>query len=501
MKVAFILHKFLRVINTKRMIIKKDLAENVKILKSKLPSEDITYLDLKIGKTPATLIFVNDLVDKEHIGELVLRPAKEFKGKLNQKNFLSIFLSPEKNEVFTFDESITDLLLGNALLIADGIESVLSFGLKQFEKRAITEPPTSTVIKGPREGFVELLPVNISLIRRRLKTPDLIIENMEVGKFSKTPIAICYINGVADKKLVKKLKEKLNKIDIDAVLDSSYISKFLGEHKTSIFKQVGNTEKPDILAGKILEGRVAILVDGSPIALTVPYLLIEDFQSASDYYNSPYSATTARFLRLFSVMISLFLPALYVAAELFHLQLIPLSFLLTIVNSIKGIPLSPSYEMFFTLMIFEILNEASVRMPKYVGMVVSIVGGLVLGETAVTAGIISAPTLMIVALSGICLYTVPELEQTFSVLRMFFLIIAGSSGLYGLILSISAMLIYLISFENYSTPVCAPFSPLIIKDMKDAFYKGFIEEQVYRPRSIRNNNSKRINLNNKQGEN
>ena len=155
--------------------------------------------------------------------------------------------------------------------------------------------------------------------------------------------------------------------------------------------------------------------------------------------------------------------------------------------------------MFFTLMIFEILNEASVRMPKYVGMVVSIVGGLVLGETAVTAGIISAPTLMIVALSGICLYTVPELEQTFSVLRLFFLIIAGTSGIYGLILSISAMFIYLISFENYSTPLLAPFSPLIKEDMKDAFYKGFIKEFKYRPKSIKNKKERR-NFINKKGD-
>jgi spore germination protein KA len=150
--------------------------------------------------------------------------------------------------------------------------------------------------------------------------------------------------------------------------------------------------------------------------------------------------------------------------------------------------------MFFTLMIFEILNEASVRMPKYVGMVVSIVGGLVLGETAVTAGIISAPTLMIVALSGICLYTVPELEQTFSVLRIVFLIIAGTTGLYGLILAISGFFIYLISFENFSTPILAPFSPLIKEDLKDGFYKGFIEEMEYRPRSIKNKNKRRIGL-------
>ena len=474
------------------MKIDKNLNVNLQFLKEKLNSEDVTFLDIKIGDSDGVIIFINDLVDKNSVGELILRPASKVQGSLSKSDLFELFLSPEKKQVTEVKDLINDLLLGNTLLLVDKIDSALSFGLKFFEKRAITEPPTSTVIKGPREGFVESLPVNISLMRRRLKSPDLKFINVTVGKYSRTPISLCYIDGIADVKLVKQLKEKLSKIDIDAVLDSSYISKFLGEHRVSLFKQIGNTEKPDILAGKILEGRVAIFVDGSPIALTVPYLLIEDFQSASDYYNSSYSATFARVVRLISVFIALFLPALFVAAELFHLQLIPLSFLLTIVNSIKGIPLSPSYEMFFTLMIFEILNEASVRMPKYVGMVVSIVGGLVLGETAVTAGIISAPTLMIIALSGICLYTVPELEQTFSILRILFLIIAGSAGIYGMLISVALLLTYIITFENYKTPIFAPFSPLINEDLKDTFYKGFIEEHRNRPKSLKNVNRQRI---------
>ena len=282
------------------------LKDNLKYLKKTLNSEDITFLNLKIAKTDAVLIFINDLVNKDAIGELILRPAFNFKKTVNEKNLFDAFFSPEKKQVYTLNDAIDEVLLGNAIVVCDKVESVLSFGLKQFEKRAITEPPTSTVIKGPREGFVESLPVNVSLMRRKLKTEDLCFEKVTIGKYSKTPVALCYISSIADKKLVKQIKEKLKKIEIDAVLDSSYLSKLLGDHKISLFKQIGNTEKPDILAGKILEGRIAIFVDGSPIALTIPYLLIEDFQSASDYYNSPYSATVARFLRLFSVLIALF---------------------------------------------------------------------------------------------------------------------------------------------------------------------------------------------------
>lgn len=466
--------------------------KNLDTLKKLLKSDDVCFLSVKAGESDATLIFANDLVDKRSLGELVVSPLKELCGKPDEERILNAILSPDKKKADDIKDVAFQVASGSAALIVDGTSRAFTLGLTKFEKRSIAEPPTSTVIKGPREGFVESLPVNISLLRRKLKTPELIVEELKAGKYSQTQISLCYINGIADKKLVKEIKEKITGIDIDAILDSSYVAKFLGGHKTSVFKQVGNTEKPDILAARILEGRVAVLVDGSPIALTVPYLLIEDFQSPGDYYSSSYSATLARLIRLFAVCISILLPAFFVAAELFHLQLIPLSFLLTIVNSIKGIPLSPSYEMFFTLLIFEILNEASVRMPKYVGMVVSIVGGLVLGETAVTAGIISAPALMIIALSGICLYTVPELEQSFSVIRLLFLVIGGAFGGYGLILLSAAFLIYITSFENFSTPLAAPFSPLIVKDLKDGIYKGFFAEQNMRPLSIKNANEIRL---------
>lgn len=477
----------------------KRLEKNAQTIKKRLSSSDVAFCDIKIGKNEGLVIFAKDMIDKDLLGELVLRPASYFNKKPSKDSLWKAFFSPEKQKIFDLDKVVDEVVFGNAVLLCDGIDYAISFGIKKFEIRAITEPPTSTVIKGPREGFVESLAVNVSMIRRRIKSPHLVFEDSQVGKYSQTTVSLCYIDDVVIEGLVDEVKEKLKTIDIDAILDSSYVAKYLSDAKPSLFKQVGNTEKPDILVAKILEGRVAVLVDGSPIALTVPYLLLEDFQSPSDYYNSPYSATTARIIRLFSVVLALLLPALFVSAELFHLQLIPLSFLLTIVNSIKGIPLSPSYEMFFTFLIFEILNEASVRMPRYVGMVVSIVGGLVLGETAVNAGIISPPTLMIIALSGICLYTVPELEQPLSFIRLFLLVIAGSIGIYGIITAVAILVVHLISKESFSAPLLAPFSPLVKKDLKDSFYKGFLTEQNSRPKSLSNKNKRRIG-NNKEDD-
>lgn len=470
----------------------RDINENYKKLYGILKSDDVVFNRFFVKGTPFCLVFVKDLTNKDAIGKLILSPLNDYGGKPDADKLFSVFVSPEKERQKDVNKTAEKIVSGSTALLVDGIDEVFTFDLMKFEKRSIAEPPTSTVIKGPREGFVESLPVNISLMRRKLKSPDLKFEFVSVGNYSNTQIAICYIKGIAKKSLVNNVRKKLKKINIDAVLDSSYVSKFLGEHRRSVFKQVGNTEKPDILSAKILEGRIAVFVDGSPIALTVPYLLVEDFQSPSDYYSSSYSATVARTIRLISVLLSLLLPAVFVSSELFHLQFIPLSFLLTVENSIKGISLSPSYEMFFTLLIFEILNEASIRMPKYVGMVVSIVGGLVLGETAVNAGIISAPTLMIVAFSGICLYTVPELVQSFSIIRLLFLIVAGSLGGYGLIVVSTMFTVYLVSFESYDTPLCAPFSPLVTKDLKDSIYKGFFIEQKSRPLSLNNYNVTRI---------
>ncbi len=464
------------------------------IIKSKLNSDDIEFIPVSIKNTKGILIFINNVVDKKVIGDLILSPIKELNEMPKDDNELfELFLSPEKEIIYDINDCISEVVSGKCVLFFDKKTFAYSFGVQKFEKRAIQEPPTSTVIKGPREGFVESITVNLSLLRRRIKSEKLVVENYTAGKVSCTPISIVYISNAVDKKLLKNIREKIKKIDLEWILDSSYISKYLSEHKTALFKQIGNTEKPDILASKILEGRIAIFVDGSPIALTIPYLLIEDFQSPSDYYNSTYSATFTRIIRMFAVILSLILPSVFVASELFHLQLIPLSFLLTLVNSIKGIPLSPSYEMFFTLFIFEILNEASVRMPKYVGMVVSIVGGLVLGETAVNAGIISAPTLMIVAFSGICLYTVPELVQNFSIIRLLLLAVAGSFGLFALICTMAMLLVYLVTFESFNTPLCAPYSPIVVNDLKDGIVKGFIADQKELPLSLRKGDKKCIN--------
>ncbi len=469
------------------MKLNNELEKNVEKISKLLQSDDIIYFQFNLNEKNATAIYAESLSDKTMLGKQAIEPIKLG----NVKDFDSVMKSitlPETDKLSTFSECIEKIIGGDAVILIDGFDKAVSVSTKKPAARAVTEPPTASILKGPREGFVENSQTNMSLIRQRLKTPDLKYEKLTVGKQSQTTVGLVYISSIANKKVVDTLREKIKKINVDGIIDSSYVIKNITDKKTSMFKQVGSTEKPDIFSAKLLEGRVGIIVDGSPIALTVPFIFLEDFQSSEDYYINTYRANFSRILRVAAVIISILLPAFFVAAQLFHLQFIPLAFLLTIVGSIKGIPLSPSVEMFVTLLIFEILNEASIRMPRYVGIAMSVVGALVLGETAVNAGMVSTPTIMIIALSGICFYAVPDLNETLSVLRLMFLTIAGFMGGYGIILLACGLITYLCAFDSFGTPYMSPYAPINLGDMQDGFIMNFYAEQTKRPAFLKTKN-------------
>ncbi len=471
------------------MNISSDVNYNKKVVKAILGSDDIVFFDFELGKTSALCVYVDSITDKELLGLEVLAPLKKLcseksAAKTNISHLAkAITLANVKTESKITDAT-NDILSGNAIIFIDGKNKAISVDLKKFEVRAISEPPTGLAVRGPRNGFTESIKSNLSLVRRYLKSPDLKVETFEKGRYTKTSIAFMYIDGISRPEIIDKIRKKIQEIDIDGIPDSSYVSKLLNERKTSLFKQVGSTERPDVLIERMLEGRAGIIVDGSPFALTLPYLLIEDFQAAEDYYISEYRANLVRALRVVAMIFSILLPSVFVAAQLFHLQIIPLNFLLTIVNGIKEIPFSPSLEMFFVLLIFELLNETSVRMPKYVGMALAVVGALVLGETAVNAGIVSTPAILIMALSGISIYAIPELVETTSVLRFIYLIVAGSLGGYGLILITAFLIIYLCSADNYGAPYLAPYSPVLLNDFQDGLYMNNVIGMVKRPEAL-----------------
>lgn len=476
------------------MKISENLDYNVKAVKAMTGSDDVIFFNFLIGDQNAVAIYVDSITDKETMGLELIAPLRRANPDTPVKKLAkSVNLANVKVKQ-TVNECVSEILGGCAVVFFDGKTSAISADLKKFDVRAISEPPTGLTIKGPRNGFNESIKSNLSLVRRYLKSPSLKIENFQKGRYTKTDISLIYLDGIVKPSLVDKIRKKLEKIDIDGIPDSSYVAKILNERKTSLFKQTGSTERPDVLMERLLEGRVGILVDGSPFAITLPYMMLEDLQASEDYYISKYRANLVRSLRIIAILFSIFLPGVFVAAQLFHLQLIPLNFLLTIVNSIKEIPLSPSIEMFFVLMIFEILNETSVRMPKYVGMALAVVGALVLGETAVNAGIVSTPAILIMAISGISIYAIPELVETTSVLRLICLLVAGSMGAYGMVLFIAFVLCYLCSMDNYGVPYTAPYSPLIANDMQDGIFMKDVIGMTNRPKSIGSKNKRRQNF-------
>ncbi len=476
------------------MNVKSELEYNKKAIKAILGSDDVIFFDFEAGDKAAFCVYVDSITDKELLGLEVIAPLTKADASKSILNLSKRITLANIKTIDKINDAAQEVLNGNTAIFIDGKKKAVTVDLKKFEVRAISEPPTGLAVRGPRNGFTESIKSNLSLVRRYLKSSDLKVENFEKGQYTHTSIAFVYIDGIARPEIIDKVREKIKAINVDGIPDSSYVAKLLSERKTSLFKQVGSTERPDVLIERMLEGRVGIIVDGSPFALTLPYLLIEDFQAAEDYYISQYRANLVRALRVVAMIFSILLPAVFVAAQLFHLQIIPLNFLLTIVNGIKEIPFSPSLEMFFVLLIFELLNETSVRMPKYVGMALAVVGALVLGETAVNAGIVSTPAILIMALSGISIYAIPEIVETTSVLRFVYLLIAGSLGGYGLIALTAFIVLYLASADNYGAPYLAPYSPVLLNDFQDGLYMNNVIGMVRRPASLGSKNKIRQKL-------
>lgn len=469
---------------------KKDLIKNIEYLKSRLGNTDeLIVKEISANGTKCAVLYLLGLNDTESLSKFVIIPLSEYTEKITKlDDILKNCIALSEAEIEKDNEKLVSAILkGKGILLVDGFDKAIVLAIDSYQERAIAEPPTSTVLKGPRAGFNENLKTNLSIIRKILATPKLKSEHLFVGKYTQTQVTILYIDDIADKEIVDMVVKKISEIDIDGVLDSFYISAYLEDRKNSMFRQIGNSEKPDVIASKMLEGRVAIVVDGSPMVLTVPYIFMEDLQSGDDYYSNHSRATFVRWIRMLSIFVTLLAPSLYIAVVLHHNKAIPLKFLITIVNSTKGLPLTPFAEILFVLLLFEILYEASVRMPKYLGLALSIVGALILGDTAVKAGLISPPAVMIVAVSGLTIYCVPEQAPQLYLLRMLFTLAGGFLGFYGITALMIFLVLYLCDFDSYKSAYLAPLAPFVENDLKDTLYKTDLTNMKTRPKSIANN--------------
>lgn len=472
------------------MKVSKSVKSNVEYIKSLCTSNDLVVRDVFCGKKRVTLAFLNEQVNDERLELYIISPL--IKSKITPKNLKDInqkiISICETKEQTDLDEVVIQILKGaTAIFFAGEAVSTICMTTKHAQ-RSVEEPPSSEVVYGPREGFVESIKTNLNLIRKRLPTPKLKFDELEVGRYTKSKVTICYLDDIADKKIVEKIKSRIQTIEIDGILDAHYLTSYLEEKKNSIFKQVGKTEKPDIAVAKILEGRVAILIDASPVVLTLPFVFFEELQNSDDYYQKSFRVSLVRCLRLIGLIFSIMLPGIYLAIQLYHYRIIPIKFLVTIMDSTQGITFSPFMEMLFVLILFDILFEASLRMPKYIGVAVSIVGALVLGDTAVKAGLVSSPAVMIIALTGISFYTVPDQTAQLGVLRLLFTLLGGMIGFVGIVIGSIMIVVYLVDFNAYGAPYLAPYSPYIREDLEDGLFKLETISLKTRPKSIPNKN-------------
>lgn len=446
--------------------------------------------------TKMALCYFEEFVKFPEVSHAILEPLVSAKGNVNPDNFNKFILekvlfATDAKEISSFKEIKNSIMDGFVVLIVDGQEGAIKINAINTYKRSITEPSSSSVIRGPREGFIEDVNINISLLKKRLKTEKLKIDNFIVGEMTRTKVAVLYLTGIASKKIVKEIEQAIDKIKIDGVIDSYYIQAYLAKKPGSIFKQCGVSEKPDIIAAKVLEGRVAILVDGSPAVLTLPFLLIEDLQSSEDYYENHIKVSLVRILRAFGIFLAVVMPGVYISFQVFHYEAIPLNFLVTILSSSSKVPFTPALEMLFVFLMFEILFEASVRIPQNLGSSLNIIGALILGDTAVKSSLASAPSIMVVALSSIALYLIPDQTNVMRIIRVGFIIAGAIMGIVGIVITLIFLVAYLCDFDSYQSAYLAPISPLVEGDLKDSIVKKHIKQMKTRPKSFLVNKKER----------
>lgn len=447
-------------------------------------SSDFAYRFFIRNNQKIAFVYLKSIINNTLLSESIYSPFQLFEGKFSIENIQNKVIKCADVKVIDEDQAIDELLDGKVILFTNFSSKVIAVDILSFPERVPSEPPTSPVLQGPREGFVEDIQTNVTLIRRRLKTPNLVMKTLKIGEESNTKVIVSYLKNIANKKIVERVLKNLSKIKTDGIIDSYYVLSFLEEHPDSMFKQIGNAEKPDIVVSKMLEGKVAILVDNSPIVLTVPFVIIEDMQNSNDYYTNHHYSSFIRLIRLLGLFVAVIAPGFYLSLQIFHYNILPLNFLITIADTTQGLPFTPFLEILFIFLLFQILYEVSLRLPSYLGLATSVVGALILGDTGVKAGLISPPGVIIVALSKIALYTIPEQASQITLLQIIFLVIGGSLGLAGIVGGMVYFINYINTLDSYETPYLAPYSPRIEKDLKDGLLTSSVTEMNERPESF-----------------
>ncbi|WP_308638112.1 spore germination protein [Paenibacillus silvisoli] len=456
------------------------------------------------GSYEAALFFFSTTVDLETISNNILKPLMQLPPQLEGKAIDPQHISDIvlKDVLYhggirtwtQLSDLISCILRGDTAMVVDGVDQTFSISTSNVEKRSVDQPATEQVIRGPREGFIELLDKNIALIRYRLQTPELRIHTMEIGRRSRSKVAVFYMDGITNQELVEEVKRRLSLIDIDAILDSGYLEQFIEDNHVTPFPQVQYTERPDKVVANLLEGRVAIMVNGSPLALIVPTVFSQFYQTVEDYTERFLLMSAIRLARLVALVFSLVFPAIYVSIISFNPELIPTEFAVAVAGGRAGVPFPAVIEVLIIEISMEVLREATIRLPQQVGGALSIVGVLVVGQAAVAAGFASPITVVIIALTTIGSFATPAYNAALALrlLRFPLIIIAGIFGLYGVVIGLILIANHLLSLRSFGVPYLSPLIPGSFKGMRDLLIRSPLRWMGERPASLQPQDKKRV---------
>lgn len=433
-------------------------------------SNDITIKEVFTWnkKVKIVAIGIDGLVDSEAIDNYVLRPltvGRPFENaesekeayELTKEGFLYHF---SQEEVKDLNDAINKILQGVTVVVFDNVKKAIAFDAKNIPQRGIQEPENESVLNGAKDAFVESLRTNTALIRKKLKSQFLRLENFTVGKESQTPVNIVYLNDVADKGILEELRKRIKNIDVNSLISTKTFEVGISDNKYSIFPQVQYTERVDKFCSNLADGKIGILIDGLPVAYIVPGILAMFFQAPEDYSENYILASFVRILRYICFGISMMLPGFYIAITTFHSEMIPTKLLISIIQSKEGVPFAIAFEIIGLLIAFELLIEASLRLPKSIGATISIIGGLIVGDAAVNAKLISPVVVVVIAITGIAGFVIPnqELSNATRLSRLLFVVAGTLGGLFGIAFVIIVIIYYLSNLTSFGVPYLSPLA-------------------------------------------
>ena len=446
--------------------------------------DDLMIRKFTVGEDyPCAVVYIDGLIDRDLIQNSMLENFQSItsNGK-SPKELVTVFdeiykkfISITKITKGTTLEDVSNAVLsGKAVFYLDGMNTVLIMDVMGGESRAIEQPITETLIRGPRTSFVENIGTNLSLLRRNIQAPNLRLKTQTIGRRSKKSLVVAYVEGIVNPAILEEVNRRLSTLDIDDAPESGFIEQWIEDSFLSPFPQLLDTERPDAVSSSLLQGKVAIMLDGTPFVLIMPITISDIFKSAEDYYERWLYGTLLRILRYFGAFLALFLPGIYIALTTFHQGLLPSKLAFSIAAAREGVPFPPLAEAILMVVTMELLQEAGVRLPTPIGQTIGIVGGLVIGEAAVQAGIVSPTMVIVIALTAIAVYTSPTFSLGISlrILRFAFMFAAAAFGLYGIVLVYIMINIHIVNLKSFGIPYSTPFAPTMLRDFKDLVFRA-----------------------------